>query len=175
MNTLSWLLIAGILVGYILLKNLVEASTKRIGKERNIPVKRINYVSAILKFLITIASLICVLVVIGINQEDVGLFLGSMFGIIGVAFFAQWSILSNLTASVIVFFFFPYRVGDTIHIIDDKNSLTGIIKEISLFHVILINEDNETITFPNAMVFQKAIKINPKPQSKLPEETTSND
>jgi len=73
--------------------------------------------------------------------------------------------LSNVTASLIIFFFFPYRVGDTVRIFDDKEVLEGKIHEITLFHVLIKNEKREIISFPNSLVFQKAIVIQPRNMS----------
>ena len=109
-------------------------------------------------------AFIAVGIFVGIGYKDLGVFFGSIFAVIGVALFAQWSILSNVTASIIVFFFFPYRVGDNVKILDGENSVEGVINEISLFHVILMDVDGLTITYPNALVFQKAVKIQSQPE-----------
>jgi small-conductance mechanosensitive channel len=160
------IIIGAILVFYILARRIITRLVHRIGKERNVAENRIDYVNATLKVSLAIVSVVAIGMVIGIDQKDLGLFFGSVIALLGVALFAQWSILSNLTASVIVFFFFPYRVGDFICILDSENSIAGQIKEISLFHVILIDENDVIITFPNSMVFQKAVKITTKIMTK---------
>ena len=83
-------------------------------------------------------------------------FLSSIFAIIGVALFAQWSILSNITASFIIFFNFPYKIGDEIKVIDTDGDISGTIVEISLFHV-LIQQGEDLITYPNSLILQKAV------------------
>lgn len=97
----------------------------------------------------------------GINIDDLGVFLGSFVAVLGVTLFAQWSILSNATASVLIFFFFPYRVGDSITILDGDNTVAGTIKEIALFHVILTGDAGKMITFPTSLIFQKAVTVEP--------------
>src|SRR5699024_5955785 len=72
----------------------------------------VQYVN-ILSFFI---FLICLLFIWSINFQDLGLFLSSIFAVIGIAFFAQWSILSNITSGIIMFFTFPYKIGDFIKI-----------------------------------------------------------
>lgn len=42
-------------------------------------------------------------IITGIGYGDVSLFLSSIFAVLGVAFIAQWSILSNITASFLIF------------------------------------------------------------------------
>lgn len=148
-------------VGFYLGKTSIVTLVKRIGREKSVSESREQYIRTVLVLIWAILVATITGFIIGIGYEDVGLFFGSIFAVIGVALFAQWSILSNITASIIVFFFFPYKVGDRVRIIDDKNTVEGTIKEITLFHVILLVEDQSVTTYPNAMVFQKAVSINP--------------
>lgn len=155
-----------IVTAYFIGKKNISRLVARIGRERNIGEARTQYVNTVLNIAFTIIAITASGMIIGVGLKDLTVLLGSMFAILGVALFAQWSILSNVTASVIVFFFFPYRVGDTVKILDGENSVEGIIKEITLFHVILNNADNSLVTYPNSLVFQKAVTIQssqPKP------------
>ena len=92
----------------------------------------------------------------GVEYSQISIFLSSVIALFGVAFIAQWSILSNITASIIIFFNFPYRVGDHIKVVDKDSEIAGIVEEISLFHV-LIRKDDEIITYPNNLILQKAV------------------
>ena len=164
-----------IVTAYVIGKKNISRLVARIGRERNIAEARTQYVNTVLNIAFTIIAITASGMIIGVGLKDLSVLLGSMFAILGVALFAQWSILSNVTASVIVFFFFPYRVGDSVKILDGENSVEGSIKEITLFHVILINADNSLVTYPNSLVFQKAVTIQspqskPKPPATEPEE-----
>jgi small-conductance mechanosensitive channel len=145
-------------VGYFVVKAMIKRLVRKIGLEKRIALRRVQYVQFILTGFWTIATLAILGVITGFSYKDVGLIFTSIFAVLGVALFAQWSILSNVTASVIVFFFFPYHVGDHVKVIDGENTIEGIILEITLFHVILSFE-NTHITYPNSLVFQKAVVI----------------
>jgi len=84
-------------------------------------------------------------------------FASSIFAVIGVALFAQWSILSNLTSSIIIFFSFPSRIGDYIKILDGDNSIEGKIIEIELFHIRILDHDDNIVIYPNNLFMQKPI------------------
>ena len=114
--------------------------------------KYVNYLSSFL-------FIICLFFIWGINIKDLGLFMSSIFAVIGIAFFAQWSILSNVTSGVIMFFTFPYKIGDFIKIHDGEHPLYGYIEEIRSFHVVLKTTDQEIITFPNSLLLQKGVSI----------------
>jgi len=45
----------------------------------------------------------------GVDFRNLGVVMSSVFAVIGIALFAQWSILSNVTSGIIMFFTFPYK------------------------------------------------------------------
>lgn len=159
MSVKSLLLIAVIVGGYLLGRKALHKLVARIGLERRVSSSRIQYVTTVMTLALAAVAMVAAGMVIGIDYDKVGLFFTSAFAVLGAALFAQWSILSNVTASVIVFFFFPYRVGDFVRIVDGDNSIEGSIEEITLFHVILRDKSERTVTYPNSMVFQKAVII----------------
>lgn len=144
-------------VGRIWLQKLIRRSA---GK-KSVNEKRMFYVSRSLETLFLIGCFVLFLSYSGINVDDLGVFLGSFVAVLGVTLFAQWSILSNATASVLIFFFFPYRVGDSVTILDGDNTVSGTIKEIALFHIILAGEGGRIVTFPTSLIFQKAVTVEP--------------
>lgn len=162
MSGFGLLFALAVLIGYWLVKQAVGRVVDKIGSEKKIDEKRVYYVRTVLNLALIIVTFILVSLSLGIDYSHLTIFFSSAFAVIGVAFFAQWSILSNVTASIIVYFFFPYKVGDKVKIVDGDNSIEGKIKEITLFHVILIGESNQLSTYPNSMVFQKAVIIQPE-------------
>lgn len=122
---------------------------------------RIKYISKTIVIGLTIFHGILLASVLGIEYSQISFFLSSIFAVLGVALFAQWSILSNITSSLIIFFGFPYRVGDYIKVMDKDDDISGIIEEITLFHV-LIKRGNELVTYPNTLILQKGVIKNPE-------------
>lgn len=101
------------------------------------------------------------LLIWGVNIHEVGFLLSSVFAVIGVALFASWSILSNITAGVILFFSLPFKIGDHIRILDKE--LEGnnefSIEDIKAYHVHLRNSNGELVTYPNNMFLQKPVTL----------------
>ena len=116
----------------------------------------------------------------GVDYNGILLFGSSVIAIGGVALFAQWSILSNITASVVIFFNYPARIGDHIRILDADNTVEGTIVDIKVFHVLLIYSEKNLINYPNNLFIQKAfVKLKQLPgakkikaQEKIEEEVT---
>lgn len=58
-----------------------------------------------------------------INFQSFMVVSGAILATMGIGFFASWSILSNVTASIIMFWRFPMHVGDRIGLIENDPSL----------------------------------------------------
>jgi len=127
------------------------------GERKKVIQKRIYYVTKFSHFIIYFLALISLAIVWNVELGGISVLASSVFAVIGVALFAQWSILSNLTSSIIIFFTFPARVGDKIKIMDGDNSVKGEITEISLFHIEILDEEKNKILYPNNLFIQKPI------------------
>lgn len=100
------------------------------------------------------------LIIFGIEFKQVIVFASSILAILGVGFFAQWSMLSNLTASIILFFYHPMRIGNTIRIIDKEYDLTGVVKNITGFYVLLyVEETKRQVIIPNIIILYRGIEL----------------
>jgi small-conductance mechanosensitive channel len=95
----------------------------------------------------------------GVDQNKIALFVSSVLTVMGIAFFAQWSILSNITASLILFFNHPLKIGDTIRVLDKEYPFEGEIIDLTYFFVYVKISSTETLTIPNNVLLQKAIIV----------------
>jgi small-conductance mechanosensitive channel len=81
--------------------------------------------------------LIIIFSIFKVDQSELVVFVSSVLTVMGIALFAQWSILSNITSGVIIFFSHSARLDDTIAIIDKDYEVEGRISDIGLFFVII--------------------------------------
>lgn len=100
----------------------------------------------------------------GLDQQQVLAFITSVLAVLGVGFFAQWSLLSNITSGIILYFNHPLKIGDHITIIDKDFPLTGVVEDISLFFLHIRTDEMVVYTIPNSAVIQKTLTINKKAQ-----------
>lgn len=98
----------------------------------------------------------------GVDTKNLLLALSSVFAVIGVAFFAQWSILSNITAGIVIYFSLPLKIGDRIKILDKDFPAELILIDIKTFYLSLETEEGERIVYPNSLFLQKGIAIEKK-------------
>lgn len=145
-----------ILATYIVFR-LLKSILNKVAKQKKVPLKRLFYVQKVFEVLFILTAMVAISFIWSVDLKGISVFASSIFAIIGVALFAQWSILSNITASIIIFFTFPARVGDKIKIIDGDNSVQGIIKEISLFQIELRDDEDNIVLYPNNLLLQKPV------------------
>jgi small-conductance mechanosensitive channel len=143
----------------IFLRIVVFRLVKRFARTSHLLEHRTNLVIKYINLLINIIATIALIVIWGVKKDDIFLTISSITTVVGVALFAQWSILSNVTSGVILFFFFPFRIGDTIKIFDKDFPVEGEIEDISAFHVNLKIANGEKVTYPNNLLLQKGIAI----------------
>lgn len=120
---------------------------------------RTNLVIKYINLLLSLLAIITIIIIWGVKKDQLFLFISSIFTVVGVAAFAQWSLLSNITAGIILFFSFPFRIGDHIKILDKDYPITGEIIDIKAFYILIKTEENEIVTYPNNLLMQKGISV----------------
>lgn len=157
-SVFSKLLIAlACLVAFYLTTKLLDKIIHDVSIRRALGDLRVLYITRLMKIGMVFCCLVVMCLILGLGYSEISVFLSSIFAVVGIALFAQWSILSNVTASMIIFFGFPYKVNDRIKILDKDDDMSGVIVEISMFHVILQRPDGNLITYPNTLILQKAV------------------
>ncbi len=157
-NTLTRvLLIVACIVGFWLCSRLLRRLVRNLGALHHLGELRVRTITRLLNIGLTFCCVVVICLLLGLGYGEISLFLSSVFAVAGIALFAQWSILSNITASLILFFGAPYRVGDRIRILDKDGDMSGVIDEIRLFHILLKCDDGNLLTYPNALILQKGV------------------
>lgn len=157
--TKEWIASVIVLLIVLVCRIIVAKLVKRYAKSSQIIEKRANLVIKYLHILLSILALMALVIIWGVDKKAIFLTISSITTVVGVAMFATWSILSNITAGVILFFFFPFRIGDTIKIHDKDFPIEAEIEDINAFHVLLVTVEGEKITYPNNLLLQKGISV----------------
>ena len=136
-----------------------ERLIKHYAKTSEILEHRTNLVIKYNNIFLTVLFLIAIFIIWGVQTSDIFLTISSVITVVGVALFAQWSILSNITSGMILLFSFPFKIGDTIRIHDKDFPIEAEIEDIRAFHTLLKTKEGELITYPNNLMLQKGISI----------------
>jgi len=138
---------------------IIKKAIRKFSFVQAIEVNRRKVIFNICYFVIYIFSGFVLAIIWGVKFQEFAIFLSSVLAVLGIGFFAQWSILSNLTASFILFFYHPVRIGHRIKIIDKDFDWTGEVKNITAFYFFIETDAGENISLPNSLVMQKGIEI----------------
>jgi small-conductance mechanosensitive channel len=141
------------------LKYLIRKTARKVGSMLGKSRDRIRHVRKIIGAVLNVTFVIFVAMIWGVRPQNLMITLGSTLAFLGVAMFAQWSVLSNVTAGVIMFFSAPYRVGESVRIIDKDVPLEAVIERVGSFYTHLRTTEGELVVLPNNLFLQKIVAI----------------
>ncbi|WP_055448576.1 mechanosensitive ion channel family protein [Lacinutrix mariniflava] len=148
-----------VLAVFFFIRVIGKITIRKIGIKSAINEARIRLISRYFTFTLLIIFLFVEAYVFGVQTDDISLVFSSVFAVLGVGLFAIWSILSNVTSGVIMFFSFPYKVGDKIKIHDKDYPIEAVIEDIRAFQLHLRIDSGDLVTYPNNLILQKAVTL----------------
>ncbi len=148
-----------VIVVLIVTHIFTRRSINNILKKIHFSLQRRKLTLRMINLLLTITSIVFIAAIWGVKQTEIVVFISSIMAILGIAFVAQWSLLSNITAGLILFFNHPLKIGDHIKILEKDFIIEGIVNDISFFFIHIKTENNEKITISNTVILQKTISI----------------
>ncbi|MFY0599480.1 MAG: mechanosensitive ion channel family protein [Cyclobacteriaceae bacterium] len=158
-RSLQVLLTIALVLAYLIIRKLTARVLRKYGQKRDLSLSRVKYTTKYLNFVLFVVFLMLGGLVWDISFKGLSVYFISFFTVAGIGLFASWSILSNLTAAVILFFYFPYKIGSKIRIVDGDNSIEGLVYDLTLFSIFIKNAEGQIVTYPNSVALQKAIVI----------------
>lgn len=148
-----------VLIILLVTRAIIVLTVKKIGQKSGTTEARAALIGRYATVTLVLLALLIESFIFGAKSSDITLVFSSVFAVIGVGLFAVWSILSNVTSGVIMFFSFPYKVGDKIKIHDKDYPVEAIIEDIRAFQLILREDNGDLVTYPNNLILQKAVTL----------------
>ncbi|HLT04249.1 MAG TPA: mechanosensitive ion channel family protein [Pseudomonas sp.] len=146
------------------LQRLLRRFIVRIGERYRLPMELLMPLRGLLSWLIMGSAVLMVLERLGVSATVLWTALTGFAAVAAVAFFAAWSVLSNLFCALLIFTAGPFRVGDQLEVLDsaDKPGVKGRVMDINLLYTTLedLGEQNPgaLLQIPNSMFFQKVVR-----------------
>lgn len=153
---ISTIIVFGVL---FIIQFIANVLVQRLGKSKHKKKARIKLVGRYVTATFLLLALLIEAFVLGVGIEDLVVLFSSVFAILGITLFANWSILSNVTSGIVMFFSFPYKIGDKIHVHDKEHEVIGVIEDIRSFQIHIRKSDGELMTYPNNLLLQKAVTL----------------
>lgn len=137
--------ILGAVIIFIVGRFLISFLNKFVARllaRRHIDASIQSFVKSLVNILLTILLIIAVISKLGVETTSFAALLASAGVAIGMALSGN---LQNFAGGLIVLLLRPYKVGDLI----ESQGITGTVREIQIFHTILVTADNKVIYIPN--------------------------
>jgi small conductance mechanosensitive channel len=132
------------IVGHWFVKKLTILS-KQLMLKSKLDTTLVEFSQSIIYFILLLAVIIASLNALGIETTS----FVAVFGAVGLAVgLALQGSLANIGAAVLIMFFRPFKIGDTV----DIAGAMGTVDEINLFSTTITPIDNRTIIIPNAKI-----------------------
>ncbi len=133
-----------LVIGNMMAKSFARGVGKLLTK-RKVDKAVIEFISAIIRYLLFVIFLIAALGRIGVQTASVVAVIGAAGLAVGLAL--QGS-LSNFAAGVLIVSFRPFKSGDYVEV----NGVAGIVESIQIFQTVLTTPDNKMVVVPNSGV-----------------------
>ncbi|GAD24359.1 mechanosensitive ion channel family protein [Acidovorax sp. MR-S7] len=166
-----------ILAAALLLQRLILRIVMRASDHYQFPHELLTPVRGMVRWLIIGSAGLLVLERLGVSAAVLWTAFTGFATVGAVAFFAAWSVLSNLFCAFLIFTVGPFRVGDHIELLDtaEKPGALGRVMDINLLYITLEDatspEPGTLLQIPNALIFQRVVRRwragTPVPESRL--------
>lgn len=147
------------LLSILIIRFITHFTITKVARKNGINDARIRLIRRYITVTLFLLTLLVEAFIFGAEFRELAVVFSSVFAILGIALFAIWSILSNVTSGIIMFFSFPYKVGDKVSIHDKDFPVQAIIEDIRAFQLHLRLDNGDLVTYPNNMMLQKAVTL----------------
>ena len=153
-----------VLLAWLLQRVLARGLGRLGGRYPQLPAGLLLALRGGLRWLVIGSAGLLVLERLGVSAQVLWAALTGFIAVAAVAFFAIWSVLSNMFCALLIFVLTPFRIGDCVEVIEsaDKPGVRGRVLEINLFYTTLEDLSGDApgtwVQVPNSLFFQKAVR-----------------
>lgn len=148
-----------------LLQRVLRRIVRRASLHYQLPDELVVPINGIVRWTIIASAALLVLERVGVSATVLWTAFTGFATVAAVAFFAAWSVLSNLFCALLIFTVRPYRLGDYIEVLDtaEKPGAKGRVIDINLLYTTLQDFEEAQgpaahLQIPNALVFQRVVR-----------------
>ncbi|WP_061286713.1 mechanosensitive ion channel family protein [Herbaspirillum chlorophenolicum] len=155
--------VALIMIGALAIMRIAKLLIGRVGRTYGLPGKAAALTQRVLGFFVYGGAILWALERLGVSGAVLWSAFTGFAAVGAVAFFAAWSVLSNLFCAILIYTTQPFRVGDVIEVLEggDKPGVRGRVLDINLVYTTLSEETEgagTTLQLPNSLFFQRIVR-----------------
>lgn len=146
-----------VIVGAFFIYEIVKRGIDRLARKKELPKSASAVLKLSSKWLLSILAVLVTITVLGVELGTFWVVISGLLAMIAVGFFAGWSLISSILATVLILIWQPYKVGTTIEIL--PQGIKGKVININIMFSTLEDKDKNKFEIPNSQMLQKIIKI----------------
>jgi small-conductance mechanosensitive channel len=158
--------IALIIFVALLLRSLLHRLIGRLGNDKQLPLEFVVGGRRVVTFLLFGTALLLALDRVGVSGMVIWTGFTGFVAVGAIAFFAAWSVLSNIFCAVLIFTSRPFGLHDRIELLEggDKPGLGGEVMDINLIYTTLKEDtapdaEPSYLRVPNSLFFQRTTRL----------------
>jgi small-conductance mechanosensitive channel len=158
--------VASILAAAWILQRIVRKLLRRLGERYGVPPELLVGARRVSGVLVYSTALLIALERLGVSGTVLWTAFTGFAAVGAVAFFAAWSVLSNIFCALLIFTTRPFRLYDYIELVEasDRPGLRGQVIDINVVYTTLEDvtpdggKDGSLLQIPNSLFFQRAVR-----------------
>ena len=134
---------------------------RRLGASYSLPAELVMGARRVVGLVIYLGVTLMILDRFGVSGTVLWTAFTGFAAVAAVAFFAAWSVLSNIFCTLLIFTTRPFRLHDHVELLEsgDKPGLKGQVVDINLIYTTLREEaDGQVLQVPNNLFFQRVVR-----------------
>lgn len=155
-----------ILIAALVLRAVVHRFINRLGQDKHLPLEMVVGSRRLVTGVVFGAALLLVLDRMGVSGTVLWTAFTGFAAVAAVAFFAAWSVLSNIFCALLIYTTRPFGLRDQVELLEsgDKPGLGGEVMDINLIYTTLKEKAAEGqeasyLRVPNSLFFQRAVRL----------------
>jgi small-conductance mechanosensitive channel len=155
-----------IVIAALVLRAVIHRFINRLGQDKHLPLEMVVGSRRLVSVLVFGAALLLVLDRMGVSGTVLWTAFTGFAAVAAVAFFAAWSVLSNIFCAVLIYTTRPFGLHDQVELLEngDKPGLGGEVMDINLIYTTLkekVAEDQDPsyLRVPNSLFFQRTVRL----------------
>ena len=145
------------LIGGLLINRALRRLSLSLQPRLHLPSETLVLLTRLPSSLLWLCAGLLVLELWGVSVTGVWAVLASAAAVVGVGFLAVWTIVSNITASLFLGIWHPFRLGEVVEVLPEQ--LGGRVIDRNLMFTVLREASGATLQIPNNLFFQKMFLV----------------
>jgi len=148
-----------------LINRLLKRIISRVGQAYDLPHELLLPLRGVFRWISIATAVLAILERLGMSATVLWTAFTGFATVGAVAFFAAWSVLSNLFCAMLIVTVGPFRLGDHIELLDsaDKPGAKGRVIDLNMLYTTLQDDSApegmpNLLQIPNSLIFQRVLR-----------------